>query len=419
MTILRKIIFAVIALHMLTLNISAQGFLDRLIEKSANAINSIQEQRIKKPVKVRLTGTLQSNVEMTIGNSGRKEVITELPYEFKVSKNELPLKLTFRSETHTYQDIQVPKKPTDNIGHVYLLKANNQQQNFYYANQQPIQQQPQQTAVESPKKVEELDKSFAINKAPKTNVKNEETFAVIIANEDYEMAGKVEMATNDGLAMKEYLINTFGLSENQVLYYPNATFGRMNKAIGDLANIAEAFDGDINLIFYYAGHGIPDNATKDAYLMPVDADGSDISVCYSLKKLYKNIDDMKLKQAVVFLDACFSGAKRDGDMVVAARGVAIKPKEEKPTGNTIVFTAASDEETAFSYEEQQHGLFTYFLLKKFQEKKNKLSIGELADYISKNVSRQSILVNGKKQTPTILVPQNMQNWKTLKLTGQN
>ncbi|MBQ3622341.1 MAG: caspase family protein [Bacteroidaceae bacterium] len=415
-----KFTVIILALHIVSINASAQGFLDNLLGNAANTLNNLNEQRISKPVKVRLTGTIEGEVKMTIGNTGRTEIITELPYVFKVSKKELPLKLTFSSNNNcAYKDIQIPKKPTDNIGHVYLLKKETQQGYYYAQNQAPQQAQQQNAPVEPKKDITMFDKNSAINKAPITKIKNENTFAVIIANEEYEMAGKVEMANNDGLAMKEYFVKTFGLSENQVLYYPNATYGKMNKAINDIKDIAEAFEGDINLLFYYAGHGIPDNSTKDAYLMPIDADGSDVSVCYSLKKLYKEIDDMKLKQCVVFLDACFSGAKRDGDMVVAARGVAIKPKEEKPTGNTIVFTAASDEETAFAYDDQKHGLFTYFLLKKFQEKKNNVSIGELAEYISKNVSRQSILINGKKQTPAILVPQSMgANWKSRKLIGK-
>lgn len=80
---------------------------------------------------------------------------------------------------------------------------------------------------------------------------------------------------------------------------------------------------------------------------------------------------MKLNQAVVFLDACFSGANRDGGMIVAARGVAIKPKEAKPasSGNTVVFSATSDEETAFPYKAQKHGLFTYFSLNVCKKRK--------------------------------------------------
>lgn len=366
-------------------------------------------------VKVKLTGSIDEDIEMTVGRSGRKEVISHLPYVFQVAKEDLPITLTFRSEHYSYVSIDVPKKAVDNIGHVYLLKK----QEMTYM--QPMTNvRPALLADNQVEQVKGIDTSYGVNAAPFTGKKAENTFAVIIANENYEMASKVEMAQNDGLAMKEYCSKTFGLTDRQIIYCPDATYGKMKKAVRDFKNIAASYNGKCNLIFYYAGHGIPDNTSKEAYLMPTDADGTDPSVCYSLKNLYQEIDDMKLNQAVVFLDACFSGANRDGGMIVAARGVAIKPKEAKPasSGNTVVFSATSDEETAFPYKAQKHGLFTYFLLKCLQEEKGKVKLGELADYLKKNVSQQSVLINGKKQTPTVIVPQAMADWRDAKITDQ-
>lgn len=375
-------------------------------------IASVVEAR-PKIVKIRLTGTANEDIEMTIGKTGRTEIISMLPYEFQISQEELPIRLTFRSENYQYYNIDVPAKPYDDCGHVYLVKTKEFAQGPIAQPYQQPAQQPRQSAVKG------IDTSHGVNAAPYTGAKSENTFALIIANEEYEMATPVEMANNDGLAVKEYFTKTLGLTDKQILYYPNATFGKMNKAIKDMKSIAAAYEGNINLLVYYAGHGIPDNATKDAYLMPVDADGTDVSVCYSLKKLYDEIDAMQLNQAVVFLDACFSGAKRDGDMIVEARGVAIEPNEEKPQGTTFVFCATSDEEAAYSYKDEKHGLFTYFFLKRMQDKKDKVTLGDLAAYIKENVSRQSVLINGKKQTPTIIIPDAMQGeWEKLKLTSK-
>lgn len=365
-------------------------------------------------VKVKLTGTLRENLEMTVGNTGRKEIISSLPYEFMIAKNELPCRLQFRASTYQYVDIVVPRKPVDDIGHVYLVKPQEISSPTLYATNNNVQTHTEQSVSNE---IKGIDVTHGVNKAPYTGRKSERTFALIIANEEYEMAGNVDMATNDGLAMKEYFSKTFGLTDKQIFYYPNATYGKIAKAIRDVKSVAEAYNGDINLVIYYAGHGIPDNATKDAYIMPVDADGTDPGVCYSLKKLYEELEAMHLKQCVVFLDACFSGAKRDGDMIIAARGVAIKAKKEKPKGSTIILSATSDEQTAFSYKEQQHGLFTYYLLKYFQDKKGKVELGDLADYITTNVSQQSVMINGKKQTPTIVVSDNMgSSWRERKLT---
>lgn len=366
-----------------------------------------------KLVKVKLTGSLNEIVEMSVGKTGRKEIITSLPYVFLVPKNELPITLQFRSDSGSYVTIEVPTKAVDEIGHVYLLKK----QEGYTA--PVVAQTPIAQGDIIKKSISDFDTQHGVNAAPFTGRKAENTFAIIFANENYEMAGNVAMASNDGLAMKEYCSKTFGLTDNQILYYPDATFGKMKKAVRDFKNIASSYGGKCNLIFYYAGHGIPDNETKEAYLMPVDADGSDVSVCYSLQDLYKEIDDMKLNQAVVFLDACFSGSNRDGGMVIAARGVAIKPKEAKPidTGSTIVFSATSNSETAFPYKKEKHGLFTYFLLKYIQEEKGKVKLGELADYLSTTIGRQSVLINGKVQTPTVTAPKNF-NWRSNRIVGE-
>ena len=368
-----------------------------------------------KLVKVKLTGTFKEDMEMKVGNSGRTEVISSLPYVFQISKEELPVRLQFYSPNYQYLDITIPVEPVDEIGHIYLVKyVEGQPAPVYYANAQP-----QAPAASTPKKkvVKGIDFNHGVNKAPYTGKKSEKTFALIIANENYEMAGNVDMATNDGLAVKEYLTKTYGLSENQIFYYPDATYGKIAKALRDIKAVADAYHGDINLIFYYAGHGIPDNATKDAFIMPVDADGTDTNVCYSLTRIYDQLEAMKLKQCVVLLDACFSGAQRNGAMIVEARGVAIKPKPAEPNGATVVISATSGEETAFSYKEKKHGLFTYFLLKYLQENKNKVTLGGLADYISTQVSQQSVLVNGKKQTPSVFIADDIaDDWRERKFT---
>ena len=110
---------------------------------------------------------------------------------------------------------------------------------------------------------------------------------------------------------------------------------------------------------------------------------------------------------MVFLDACFSGGNRSGGMLTAARGVAIKPKQTSPKGNMFTLSAASGQETAMPYKEKNHGLFTYYLLKKLQESKGNVTLKELSDYVIDNVRRQATIVNKKPQTPQVSTSGNM------------
>lgn len=235
---------------------------------------------------------------------------------------------------------------------------------------------------------------------PESGADNSKTFAVIIANEHYDNVAGVPMALNDGSTFKTYCQKTLGMPNENIRYYPDASYGTMLRAMRDIRDIANAFSGDIKIVFYYAGHGIPNEATKDAYLLPVDADGTQTEGCYSLNKLYGELGALSAQSVVVFLDACFSGSKREQGMLASARGVALKPKKEDPRGNMVVFSAATDDETAFPYEQKGHGLFTYYLLKKLQESKGDVSLGELSAYITENVKRQSVVINRKVQTPT-------------------
>ena len=77
-------------------------------------------------------------------------------------------------------------------------------------------------------------------------------------------------------------------------------------------------------------------------------------------------------------------------------------RDEAPQGNLVVFTAAQGDETAYQYAEKGHGMFTYFLLKKLQESKGDVTLGELGDYITNEVKRESLLNNNKIQTPTVI-----------------
>lgn len=238
------------------------------------------------------------------------------------------------------------------------------------------------------------------------------TFAIVIANETYNKEANVPYAVNDGNIFKEYCRNCLGIPEKNIHLITNATLNDIRHEVKWIQDVAEVYKGDAKIIFYYAGHGIPDEKSKNAYLLPTDGYGSDVATGYSLENLYKTFGSLPSKSITVFLDACFSGAKRDGNMLASARGVAIKVKQTIPVGNMVVFTAAQGDETAYPYKEEEHGLFTYYLLKKLQETKGNATLGELSDDIKEQVERQSIVTNGKLQSPSIMATSSIGNeWK--------
>jgi hypothetical protein len=259
-------------------------------------------------------------------------------------------------------------------------------------------------------------KSDVAANIPATNINNDKTFAVIIANENYQTESQVIFAKNDGETFSKYCTQTLGLPANNVRFVSDATLNNIRAAINWIRQVAEAFSGEASIIFYYAGHGIPDESSRTSYLLPVDGYGSDVTTGYKLDDLYQTLGKLPVQSVTVFMDACFSGAQRSGDMMASARGVAIKTVPGAPTGNVVVFSAAQSDETAFPYREKGHGMFTYFLLKKLQETAGDVTLGELGDYIATSVRQQSIVVNRKSQTPVVTPSATLGGeWKNRKL----
>ena len=257
------------------------------------------------------------------------------------------------------------------------------------------------------------DKSLDEN-IPVSGTKANNTFVIAIGNENYQLVPSVSFAENDMEVFCKYCQKTLGVPISNIRKYKDATFGVMLSAISDLKDIAEAYNGDINVLFYYAGHGFPDEKSRKAYLLPIDADGKQSEVCLPISRLYSELAALNSKSTVVFMDACFSGAQRGDGMLASARGVAIKAKEEKLHGNLVVFSAASGDETAYPYREKGHGMFTYFLLKKLQETKGAVTLGELSDYVTTNVKRQSVVTNRKSQTPTVIYSESVgMDWRKI------
>lgn len=252
---------------------------------------------------------------------------------------------------------------------------------------------------------------------PITPIINSNTFAVIIANEKYKKESLVEFAENDGYYFKEYCKKTLGIPISNIHYIPNATLNNVIFELDWLKDVCEAYHGDANIIFYYSGHGVP-NSKGAAHLLPVDGTGKNLRTCLSLEELYSTLGSYKAQKITVVMDACFSGAQRSGGMMEAARGVAIKVKQSELKGNMIVLSASKDDETAYSYKQAKHGLFTYYLLKKLQDTGGDVNLGELTDYIQDEVGKTSIVKNGKSQSPTVLYSKKMSDvWRSLGFTG--
>jgi len=244
---------------------------------------------------------------------------------------------------------------------------------------------------------------------PISNKSSKNALAIIFGIENYRNVSNVNFAFRDATIMKEYFSNTIGIPKEQIYFRANdeVTLGEFRKIFSKNGWLDKrVIENKTDIYFYYAGHGAPAIKEEKAFLIPFDGDPNyPVQTGYSLEAVFENLSKLNANSVTVFLDACFTGANRENEMLLAgARPVSIQLKNNY-VNNVTVFSATSNNEISSSYPKNKHGLFSYFLMKGMQgkadtNKDNKLTINELFDYTKKNVSRIAGTLD-REQTPQL------------------
>lgn len=248
-------------------------------------------------------------------------------------------------------------------------------------------------------------------------------YALIIGNEDYTTyqsnlanEANVEFAESDARTFAQYAEKVLGIPQENITLKTNVISTQFNRELKRFIDKAQYTDGDVELFFFYSGHGYPDKESGEAFLMPVDISAENVQEGLALSRLYKELTKYPARRVTVFLDACFSGGGRDQGLL-AARGVRIKPKRNViEDGNMVVFSASTDLQESLAWKDKRHGMFSYFLFKKMKESKGDLTYEELASYLEQMVSLTSSDVNYRSQNPSVNVSLDaLDNWKSWRI----
>lgn len=244
------------------------------------------------------------------------------------------------------------------------------------------------------------------------------TYALVIGNQNYRFVSDVPYAIHDARVFADYCKKTLGIPVENIHISEDATKQMIiEEELQDwLASIPDREDK--SLIVYYAGHGVPDVKNNNkAYLLPTDVRGTSPKRGIALDDFYKMLGDFDFNSTTVLLDACFSGVNRENEGVTEGlRGVEIDAENATlGDGNIVVFSAAQGNETAQAYPEQGHGLFTYYLLKELRDTKGNVSLGTLTDRVTTNVSQTAPQMKMRKhQTPSAVASDQVgEKWRRL------
>lgn len=192
--------------------------------------------------------------------------------------------------------------------------------------------------------------------------------ALIISVSEYNNRQPLDFCKNDGEEMFE-LLDNLGY---QIL--PN------NRLIGnvkwqDMCDAIIDFFGDPTvkpqdtLLFYYSGHGVPD-IDGDVYLATSEIDPYlPNRRGFSFNELTKMIQRSISSRVIAILDCCYSGsaklAKGSGDDDAAKLAVAAMDNRSrilKQGEGKCILAASQAYQEAFELVEQDHSVFTYYLL---------------------------------------------------------
>lgn len=125
--------------------------------------------------------------------------------------------------------------------------------------------------------------------------------ALVIGNNKYTKVRPLETAQNDAKVVADILTKEYGF---QVTTLMDGTRQQIMEALYRMR--AQLGDTD-NLLVYYAGHGVRDDATGRGYWLPVDADPDLPTNWIPTTDLTDVIKAMRARHIMVVADSCYSG----------------------------------------------------------------------------------------------------------------
>ncbi len=165
--------------------------------------------------------------------------------------------------------------------------------------------------------------------------------------------------------------------------------------------------------FYYSGHGRFLPRTESSYLIPADVRSLTEESGIAVRELRELLADPAVCRAgtkIVVLDACESGSSKAWQEAAAPTLT--------PVGGVLTLAAARPDRSAFETESAPvtGGLFTYYLcagLDGAATAAPEVTMGDLRDYVAKQVNEACVRINQPPQEPVFLAGAGTGDWAKL------
>lgn len=229
--------------------------------------------------------------------------------------------------------------------------------------------------------------------------------AVVIGIERYQSVPKSDFAYNDARAVKSYLLS-LGFRERNIEFLADerATLSAIRKSLESW--LPNRVKPESRIFFYYSGHGAPDPATGEAFIVPFDGDPSYLNdTGYPIKRLYEKLSAAKAAEVIVVMDSCFSGSGGRSVMAKGARPLVLMTEPSGVPDRMAILASTQGSQISTSFQEKEHGVFTYYFLKAIKEGRS--DIEAIYRYLkplvedtakSQNVTQSPVLSKGSSES---------------------
>ena len=233
--------------------------------------------------------------------------------------------------------------------------------------------------------------------------------AIIIGIQNYKRVPKADFANSDAKEFYEYAIRGLGIKPENIKLLVDEE--------ADEIEIVRAFENWLPLqvtknktdvYVFYSGHGLPSPDGQSLYFLPYGVDKQYLArTAVGQKEVVALLTASKPKSVTMFIDACYSGQTRSGEMIIeSVRPLTPKSDLNAYPSNFTVISASSNDQYSSSSPELKHGIFSFYLMKGMEgdadgNKDGKITAGEMQEYLSDKVSRQAMSMSRKQDTQLV------------------
>jgi hypothetical protein len=241
-----------------------------------------------------------------------------------------------------------------------------------------------------------------------TNRSQKDAVAIIIGISDYKSLPKADYSNDDARVFYDYAIRALSIKPENIKLLVDSDAEQANILKTFRTWLPSRVKPSTDVFIFYSGHGYPAIEGQGLYLLPQRADPDVIEdTGIAISKIINSLQVTKPKSVTIFMDTCYSGQSRSGEMLVAnARPILMKSEATVFPEMFTVFSASRHDQISSSSPDLKHGIFSYYLMRGMEGEAdfnhdNKITLGEMQQYLADNVLRKAASMN-RKQEPQLL-----------------